>query len=229
MPAGLLLLFILAAVVFFGFAQRVLDRMRLTDTQALIIIALVIVGSFFDIPLFGGHAINVGGGLIPLGLLVYVWLQADTAKERVRSLAAAFLTGLAVVLVGSLWSGGPHGGSFNLIDPLWLYAITAGIIGYLSGRSRRASFIAGVGGLILADIYEIIRGSTTVSIGGAGALDQIVLAGVIAVGLAEFVGEARESMQGGPRETEDTPLALKIDEGVAENEDASKEGGKQDE
>ena len=42
------------------------------------------------------------------------------------------------------------------------------------------------------------RVSTTVAIGGAGIFDTIVIAGFIAVGLAEFVGETRERLQGGP-------------------------------
>ena len=39
MPVGPVLLLVVAALIYFGVGQRLLDRMRLTDTQALIAIA----------------------------------------------------------------------------------------------------------------------------------------------------------------------------------------------
>ena len=36
-------------------------------------------------------------------------------------------------------------------------------------------------------------------IGGAGAFDSLILAGILAVLLAELVGETRERLQGGPK------------------------------
>jgi hypothetical protein len=38
-----------------------------------------------------------------------------------------------------------------------------------------------------------------VHIGGAGAFDSLILAGILAVLLAELVGETRERLQGGPK------------------------------
>ena len=54
MPAGTTLLLVVAALIYFGAGQRVLDRLRLTDTQTLIFIALMIGGSFITIPLRTG-------------------------------------------------------------------------------------------------------------------------------------------------------------------------------
>ena len=39
MSTGMLVLTVVAVLVFFGVAQRVLDRMRLTDRQALLLVA----------------------------------------------------------------------------------------------------------------------------------------------------------------------------------------------
>jgi len=50
MAIGTTLLLIAAALIFFGAAQRLLDRLRLTDSQALVLIALMIGGSFITIP-----------------------------------------------------------------------------------------------------------------------------------------------------------------------------------
>ena len=77
MPTGMLLLLITAALIYFGAAQRVLDRMRLTDSQALLFIGLMIGGSFIDIPLYQGTveiSVNVGGALVPLALCIYLLL-----------------------------------------------------------------------------------------------------------------------------------------------------------
>lgn len=223
MPIGLLVLFALAVLVFFGLAQRVLDRMRLTDTQAIVIIALMIAGSYINLPLWGDSSVNVGGALVPLGLVVYLLYRAGTARERTRGIVSALVTALAVIIVSSLFAPAPHGGTSMLIDPLWLSGITAGIVGYLSGRSRRSAFVAGVGGLILADVYDLFRSPSPTALGGAGIFDQIVFAGVIAVGLAEIVGEGRERLQGGPELGEERPLALHQDEGTAEETESGQE------
>ena len=42
MPVGTVLLLVVAALIYFGVGQRLLDRRRLTDSQALIAIALMI-------------------------------------------------------------------------------------------------------------------------------------------------------------------------------------------
>ncbi len=217
MPWGLLLLFALAAIIFFGLAERVLDRMRLTDIQALVFIGLMIAGSYIEIPFFRGSSLNVGGALVPLGLVIYLLSRAGTPRERWRAVIAAVITGIAVLAVGMLMPNAPHTGSMMLIDPVWLFGITAGIVGYLSGRSRRSAFIAGVGGILLADLFDVlVRGAAT-EIGGAGMFDQIVLAGIIAVGLAELIGESRERLQGGPEQETERPLALRQEDKVEAN------------
>jgi len=62
-------------------------------------------------------------------------------------------------------------------------------------------------------------------VGGAGVFDQVVIAGVLAVGLAEIVGETRERLGGGPDLDRDRPLALHQDEGTGEEP----VGGRKDE
>ena len=56
-------------------------------------------------------------------------------------------------------------------------------------------------GIILNDIAYIIETTITntpsqTTIGGAGVLDATVFSGIIAVGLAEVIGETREKLQG---------------------------------
>ena len=226
MPTGMILLLIVAALIYFGAAQRVLDRMRLTDSQALLFIGLMIGGSFIDIPLYRGVAevsINVGGAIVPLGLAIYLLIRADTARERVRGIAASLVTAAVIYGISQFFTFDPPGR--GIIDPIWLFSIVAGVVGYLTGRSRRSSFIAGTLGIILTDFIHLVtaivtRVSTTVAIGGAGIFDTIVIAGFIAVGLAEFVGETRERLQGGPQEHEGQPDLIN-DQFVHVNTDGS--------
>lgn len=207
MPLGVIVLLVVAAVVYFGLAHRVLDRMRLTDSQALIFIGLMVAGSFLDIPIARrplSVSVNVGGALVPAALAVFLLVKADTVWEKVRALLASVITAAAIFVVARTVDFGPEGGR-GFIDPVLLFGLMAGVVGYLFGRSRRASFVAGTLGILLSDLGHLVqvasRGrASTVAIGGAGVFDTIVIAGVVAVLLAEVVGEARERLAGGPRE-----------------------------
>ena len=205
MPSGTIALLVVALLIFFGLAHRALDRLRLTDTQALLIIALLIAGSFVDIPLVRGPLavrVNLGGAVLPVALTAYLLARADTAAERVRSLLGAVITASAVTAVASVTDFDPGRGDW--VDPLWLFSALGGLVGYLvGGRSRRAAFISGSMGLLLTDVAQAVRAAragfpTTLLIGGAGAFDMVVLGGLIALGLAEVGGEALERLSGGP-------------------------------
>ncbi|CUH96239.1 putative membrane protein [Propionispora sp. 2/2-37] len=203
MPIGMITLIVVAVLVYFGLAQRILDRMKLTDKQALGFIAAVIIGSFIDIPLMSSPvqlSINVGGGLLPLLLCLWLIFKADEAAEKIRAVIATVLVAGAVFL-GSRYL--PYEPENMFLDPKLIYGVTAGLISYLAGRSRRNAFIGGVLGIILSDIIHLftligsgIAGTT--NIGGAGAFDVIMIAGFVGVMVAELVGETREKLQGGP-------------------------------
>lgn len=196
-PLGVILLLVVGFIIYLGYAQRILDRMHLTDRAALALILLIILGSFVDIPITARPQImlNVGGALIPVGIVIYLLIKADTRREKVRGLLSALVTAVAIYLIAINYDFG-HGHQ-DLIDPTYLFALVAGTIGYLSGRSRRSAFIAGVLGFILYNLFHVGRVISRglpgpVMIGGAGALDTVIIAGILAVGIAELVGEIRE-------------------------------------
>ncbi|SDD38624.1 DUF1614 domain-containing protein [Sporomusa acidovorans] len=203
LPLGMILLLVVSVLVFFGLAQRILDRMRMTDKQALLFIAAIVVGSFIDIPLMRSPmeiTVNVGGAILPILLSIYLIAKADETAERVRAIIASLLVAVAISL-GSRYL--PYEPENMFLDPKLIYGIAAGLIAYLAGRSRRSAFIGGVLGVVLSDIVHIITLSGvgvpgTTAIGGAGAFDVTIIAGIVAVMIAELVGETREKMQGGP-------------------------------
>ena len=217
MSLGLILLIAVTIMVFLGLAQRVLDRLNLSDAGALAFIAAMIAGSFLpEIPILRGEtavSINVGGALVALALVIYLLVNASAA-EVFRGLMAAAITAAVTFGLAQLTQFKP-GQTF--IDPLWAFALIAGVVGYLFGRSRRAAFVGGVLGLIINDVIEAVRAyagglRTDIVIGGAGIYDAIVLAGLVAVILAELVGETRERLQGGPIHDKDRSIALDNEE-----------------
>ena len=63
MTIGFILLTVTGLLILFGVGQRVLDRLHLTDVQAIVFIALIIAGGFVpDIPVTNRFAFNIGGG-----------------------------------------------------------------------------------------------------------------------------------------------------------------------
>jgi uncharacterized membrane protein len=207
-PLGMIALIVVSILIYFGLAHRVLDRMRLNDRSALAVIAAIIIGSFIDIPISPRITINLGGS-IAVALAVYVWLGAGTTYEKVRSLIAAAVTGLVLFLAARFLAAEPER---IFIDTIYIYPLVAGIVGYLAGRSRRGSFFAAVIGVLAMDVSQYIYLIRTgvrgvVHIGGAGAFDSLILAGILAVLLAEFIGESLERIQGGPK-TEGRPDEL---------------------
>lgn len=212
MPIGYILLIVVALLIVFGVAQRVLDRLRLTDRQALLFVAAIFIGGLIPDIRLGRVTVNIGGALVPLALCVYLFVKADTAKERWRSILAAVLSAAAVYGVGRLWPSEPSTMPFEVN---YLYGLVAGFIAYVFGRSRRGAFIGGVVGVLLADAFQGIMNSyngltaTPINFGGGGALDVVVLSGLIAVLLAEIIGEIRERMQGGSAKRDE----LEFDDG----------------
>ena len=194
MTFGSFLLSALAVLVLLGAGQRVLDKMRLSDRGALLLIALMFVGGLIpDIDL-GAVRLNIGGALIPLGICVYLLVTADTGTERARGLIGAVLTSAAIYLLGRVMPAEPEK---IALDPIYVCGIAGGILGWLLGRSRRGAFISGVLGVLLADTVNAVTlwasgvGQELV-LGGAGIFDTTVISGILAVLLCELVGELME-------------------------------------
>ena len=202
MTIGMSILIVVAILILLGVGQRVLDRMRLNDKLALLFIALIVgLGFVPDIRVTDVFAFNLGGAVIPLALCIYLFVKADTAWERWRSILASIVTGAAIFAIGMFAPDEPE---TITVDPILLYGLAAGLIAYIFGRSRRCAFIAGVIGMMLSDtanaIYVWSKGvPQDFLLGGAGAFDGIVISGIVAVLLAELLGEIIERMKRGTK------------------------------
>lgn len=224
---GIVLLVVVSILIFLGLAHRVLDRLYLSDRGGLLFIGALIVGSFIDIPIWRNPSVtvNVGGAVLPLFLAIYVLSKAGSGKEWVRSVIGIVVTTAVLYGVNKFYKFDTDRG---FIDPQYLWAIIAGIVAYIAGRSRRLAFIIATLGVLAMDVahaIEVGRAGVNVptKIGGAGAFDTIVIAGILAVLLAEIIGESREAMQGGPAR-EERPAELKAALDHPANESEGTEG-----
>ncbi len=207
LPIGVILLVMVSILILFGVLHRVLDRMRMTDRTALAIIVAMAAGTFFDITLINAPVLvkmNIGGGAIPLGVIIWLIVTADEVEEKTRSILGALITGAVIWGLSKMLSPDEQ---FMRVSPMLVYGITAGIIAALASRSRRSAFIGGLGGILVADIFhwiEITIGKIpgTVFFGGAGAFDSSVISAILAVGIVEVIGEAREKAVKTQREGE---------------------------
>ncbi|SCX87804.1 YphA family membrane protein [Alkaliphilus peptidifermentans] len=202
MSIGMILLIGVTVLIFMGLAERVLDRLRLNDKAAIVIIIAIVLSTIFipDIDITERISVNVAGFLIPLGLVIYLFVKAETTKERMRAIIAAIVAGAVIYAVQRYVL--PAEPEAQLIDPNYVYPVLAGLTAYLIGRSRRAAFIAGIGGVIISDVIQLVLNTinnipSPTRFGGAGGADTTVIAGIVAVLIAEIVGETREKLQGG--------------------------------
>ena len=194
MSVGRILLTATALLVFFGAAQRVLDKLRMTDRTALVLIALMFFGTLIPNIVIGSASISIGGAVIPAGICIYLLIRAGTAKERIRSIIGSLITAGIIYAFSALMPDEPE---TIVIDPLYLCGIVGGLVAYLLGRSRRGAFICGVFGVLLADIaVSVVNRLNGIQqqlvLGGAGVFDTVVISGLLGVILSELVGELIE-------------------------------------
>lgn len=201
MSLATLILTVVAILVFFGLAERVLDRMYLTDRGALLLVAAMFIGTLLPNVVIGPVEINIGGALIPTGICIWLLIRADSWQERLRALAGVLVTA-GIVYALSVWL--PDEPEKLPIEPILLYGLAGGSVSWILGRSRRGAFVCGVLGVILADIANalVIRQAGVhqpLILGGAGLADAVVVSGVLAVLISELVGETMERLTRGNR------------------------------
>ncbi|HOL17746.1 MAG TPA: DUF1614 domain-containing protein, partial [Bacillota bacterium] len=171
---GMMLIVVVTAIIFLYLLHRALNRLHMDKKTALLLVGLMYVGGYLpSIPLGGGLAVNLGGMVIPLGICVYLVIKAPELEQKIRGPATAIIAAALVWSLDRLLPVNPGAPGYEL-DPLYLPAAAAGLIAYLLGRSRRASFVGGVVAVLLLDlsawVENMLRGfrNIPVILGGAG-------------------------------------------------------------
>ena len=199
MSFGMIALLVLSLLTLFGLGQRVLDRLHLSDRTALFAMAAIFIGGLIPPIPIGRVRLGLGGCVAPVALCVWTLVKAGSGKERARALIGSVLTGAAVWLILRLMPAEPEK---IVIDPLYIGGIVAGLIAWALGRSRRGAFVCAVLGVLLADTASAVQAlaagaDAPVRLGTGGALDAVVISAIIAVLLAEMVGETVERLSRG--------------------------------
>jgi uncharacterized membrane protein len=123
-------------------------------------------------------AINVGGGLVPVLLSLYLFLRLGMRMRMLLGIAivAVVVHGLATIVPG-----------IGIAVPMLLPPLVAAGVGLILSfrRAPPVAYVAGsMGTLIGADLTNLHRiaelGAPIVSIGGAGTFDGVFLTGIIA-------------------------------------------------
>ncbi len=208
MSISLIVLTTLILLVMFGAGQRLLDKMRLSDKWALIIMVAIVIGILLPPIAIGQYfKFSIGGFLIPVGICVYLLIRVGWSRDLLRALIGTILTAGAIVGLDYLMpSATPED---IVIQNTLLYGAVAGVIAYLLGRSRRNALICSVFGITLAQLIQFLISLwgygvvTTLSFGIAGAFDTIIIASLIGVGLSELIGKSAEAIVGKKRKAYD--------------------------
>lgn len=204
MSISLIILTTLILIVMFGAGQRLLDKMRLNDRWALLIMVAIVIGILIPpISIGPNFRFSIGGFLIPLGVCIYLLIRVGWSRDLLRAAIGTVVT--AAVIIGLDYLLPSQTPQDIVIANTLLYGAAAGIVAYLLGRSRRNALICAVLGITLATLVQFLISlwgygvMTTLSFGVAGAFDTIILASLIGVGLAELIGKSTEAVVGKER------------------------------
>ena len=89
LPFSVTLLALLTILIFLGLGERILDNMRLTDSAAVLILILMILGHFLPtISISRRLAVNLGG-FIPVGVALYLLITTSRLERSERPLSVS--------------------------------------------------------------------------------------------------------------------------------------------
>ena len=192
-----LTLTILTAIIIllmFGAGQKILDNLRLNDKQAIIILIAIAIGIAIP-PIYIGDyfAVSIGGYIIPFALCIYMLISCGFSRDLLRAIIGTLL--VAGIIYALDWLLPSNTAEDIVVDNTFVYGLVAGVVAYILGRSRRNAFICAVFGISLAQIIQWIINfymdtPTILGLGVGGAFSTYVIAILISVGLAEFLGRA---------------------------------------
>lgn len=200
MSVSLIIISILILLVMFGAGQKILDNMRLSDKEALIILIAICIGLLIP-PIWIGEffCFSIGGFLIPFAISIYLLISCGWSRDLLRVFFGTIIIGGIIYGLQWLLPANPEG---VIIDNMYIYGIVAGIVAYILGRSRRNAFVSCLFGLVLVDlvqwVYNITVGAPSIlGLGVGGAFSTYVVAIIISVAICEFLGRCFEAASGG--------------------------------
>ena len=168
----------------------VLKRLGFGPIGSIGLIAAIVLGGAVDVPLpnlFRGSPrllLNVGGGLIPLGLAAFLMIRLPNADLRVITIVVAVVAAVSYLLAR------PEPGR-GIVLP-WIFpAMLAAAMAIVAGpdRAGAVAFVGAAAGTFLgADLLHLRSlgriGALRVGLGGSGPADGILWSALLAAALA---------------------------------------------
>lgn len=197
MPISPILLLILATLVAFGFLARPIGRLGLGERTALILLMGMLMGSLVELPLRPGVTLNLGTVVLPLLLALYLLLTCRAWWEPLGAIAGGLAAAASLGLLSQWLPPGPTELNLFFLDAQYFYALVAGVIAYLIAHTRPAAFSGAVIGVLGSDLYHygtLLQsgrlGDLTLRVGGGGFHGTALVAGVLALTLADILTAA---------------------------------------
>lgn len=197
MSISLIIITGLILVVMLGFGDRFLDKMKMSDRTALIVLAIIAIGIIIPpIKVSNYFYFSIGGFVIPFAICVYLLIRVGFSRDLLRASIGTVITAAAIIGVQYLLPAEPEK---LWVDPIFIYGTIAGIVAYVLGRSRRNAFICAVLGITLSKFVTWLINwcmgvKEVLGLGTAGAFDTIIIGVLFAVGFAEFFGKTMEKI-----------------------------------
>ena len=203
MSVSLAIISVIILLIMFGAGQRILDGLRLSDKEALVILILICVGLVIP-PIWIGEyfCFSIGGFLIPFALSIYLLISCGLSRDLLRAVVGTALVAGLIYLLEWVLPADPEN---VIVDNMFVYGIVAGVVAYILGRSRRNAFVSCLFGISLAQIIQWLVNfgldtPTILGLGIGGAFGTYVVAIVVSVAVAEFLGRCFESAMPDPEQ-----------------------------
>jgi len=197
MSVSLIILTGIIILLMLGFGDRFLDKMKMSDRTAILVLASIALGIIIPPIKIGEYFLcSIGGFIIPFGICIYLLIRVGWSRDLARAIIGTILTAGLIIGFQYLMPGEPER---IWVDPMLIYGLIAGFVAYVLGRSRRNAFICAVLGISVSTfITWLINwfGGTkeVLGLGVGGAFDTIVIGVLFAVGFAEFFGRMLQMM-----------------------------------
>ena len=196
MSVGLIIVSVVILMIMFGFGQRVLDDLRLSDKEALVVLVVICIGLIIPPVWIGQYfCFSIGGFLIPCAISIYMLISCGLSRDLLRAILGTVIVAGVIYLLEWILPADPED---LLIDNMYIYGVVAGVVAYLLGRSRRNAFISCLFGIVLAESVQWIVNMCTgvpsiLGLGIGGAFGVYVVSILISVAVSEFLGRCFES------------------------------------
>ncbi len=199
MPISITILGVVIILIVFGITDRLLDKMGLNDTWALILTALIAIGIFVPTIDMGNVSLSVGGFLIPIGLAIYMLIKVGWSVDLLKAVIGIAVTIGIVFLFNAMLPAEPEE---LWIDPNIVIGFVVGLLSFFVARSERNAFVSIVFGMFLADLIQYFinvgKGLDEVALGlgTGGVLDATIVALLVAFLSFEFMNFVGDGVTG---------------------------------